>query len=202
MQALVYDIEIVKAIQMRGERRDTDIDYCKGWDDKANMGVSCIGVYDYPTDQYRVFCADNLDDFRALIAQRNVFVGFNNISFDNGVLVHHDVVIPDGRCYDILRELWRAADLGVDSFTRAHGGFGLDPTCAANFGEHKTGDGGALAPANWQRARYGSVIDYCLHDVWLTKKLFDRILACGILAHPKGGDALVLRPPAAVVPNA
>ena len=77
-------------------------------------------------------------------------------------------------------------------------GYKLESWASANFGAGKTGDG-AMAPVDWQRGRYGSVVDYCLADVWLTKRLMDRVLACGILANPNDGPAVSMQPPWSVV---
>ena len=39
---LIYDIEIVKAILKRGETSQEGIEYCGGFDDHVNAGVSVI----------------------------------------------------------------------------------------------------------------------------------------------------------------
>lgn len=194
---LVYDLEIVKAIQSRGEPREPDIDYCEGFDDKANMGISVLGVYDYVEDRYRTFCEDNWADFVDLQRQRDCLVSWNGLGFDNPVIQEAwGLSIPEARCYDLMAECKRACGHPPDAPRR---GFRLGQWAAANLGAGKTGDG-AMAPVDWQRGRYGSVIDYCLADVWLTKRLFDRVLACGILTEPNTKDpAVSLRPPWSVV---
>jgi hypothetical protein len=57
--ALVYDLEIIKAIPERDGSRLDGYDYCEGWHDHANMGVSVIGAFDYVEQRYRVFCWSN-----------------------------------------------------------------------------------------------------------------------------------------------
>jgi hypothetical protein len=190
MNAMVYDIEIVKAIQGRNEERIPGIEYCAGWQDHANMGVSVIGVYDFVSHRYRVFCKDNFDEFFALAAQRSVLVSFNGVGFDNKVLRW----IPSGAsfdlsasAYDILREIWVCLGLNPDKFYwKTHGGLGLDAVCEANYLGKKSGHG-ALAPIQWQRGEIGAVIDYCLNDVKMTKDLFEACQA-GPIANPKGGE--------------
>lgn len=197
---LVYDLEIVKAIQGRGDPRHDDIEYCDGWDDKKGMGISVCGVYDYLEDRYRVFCDDNRDEFLDLARRRKMLVSWNGIDFDNPVIAATwGAEIPDRMCYDLMRETKVACGFNPTTTMR---GFRLNDWAAANFGDGKTGDG-ALAPIDWQRGKVGSVIDYCLADVWLTKRLMDRVLACGILAQPpksgKNQPAVTLRPPWSVV---
>ncbi len=175
MNALIYDIEIKKAILGKNEEPIDGIDYCAGWHDHANMGISCICAYDYAADRYRVFMDDNYAEFAALVAARDVIVSFNGIAFDNRVCAAHGIAVPDDKSYDILVELWRAAGLGPQFAYPTHLGFGLDAACEANFGLRKTGHG-ARAPVQYQRREYGALVDYCLNDVALTKRLLDEAI--------------------------
>lgn len=180
VNGIVYDIEIVKGICNINEERLPDIEYCAGWNDHANMGISVIGVYDFVEDRFRVFCEDNLGEFFNLCAGRTNLISFNGVGFDNKVIRHvnhqHAPMFGLGDSfvmhYDLLREIWLCMGLNPDKFYwKTHGGVGLDAMCAANGLGGKTGNG-ALAPVQWQRGEIGSVIDYCLQDVKLTRDLF------------------------------
>ncbi len=197
LNALVYDIEILKGILGRQETKQEGVEYCEGWHDKKNMGVTVVGAYDYLEERYRVFCGDNAGDFLKLIAERHpLCIGFNNKAFDNEVMRATEGwdAPADDECYDILVETWLAAGLGPVYQSSGHNGYGLDAMCHVNFGTRKSGNG-AMAPVLWQRGNIGEVIDYCLNDVKLTKQLFDVILAGRPLKHPKGGPDLLLRKP-------
>jgi hypothetical protein len=194
---LIYDIEIVKAIPPKNHaNRIPGIEYCNGWHDHGNMGVSVIGAYDYLEDRYRAFCRDNFDAFQQLVDEREWIVGFNSIAFDNRVVAACELIrVPDEKSYDLLVELWRAAGLGPQYRHPTHAGFGLDAVCEANFGLKKSGHG-ALAPVDWQQGRIGSVIDYCLNDVRLTKRLLDQVLCARFLIDPRDRAAsLMMRLP-------
>lgn len=199
MKAIIYDIEIAKAIPSPHSYCEKGIKYCSGWSDHARMGISVIGAYDYVEDRYRAFCADNSDEFTALWDNRDLCVGFNNIPFDNAVIratKDADWQCPDDvHCYDLLHEIWVASGLSPTFDRKTHGGVGLDAVCEKNFGAKKSGNG-ALAPVDWQRGKYGTVIDYCLNDIRLTKKLFDLVLAGKPIINPKTGAELMLRMPA------
>lgn len=187
-EALVFDIEIAKAIPDRGRAPDPGVEYCKGWDDHAHMGIAVVGAYDYVEGRFRVFCRDNLAAFAELAARRRLAVGHNILGFDNRVLAAHGLALPAEKCYDTLVEL--AAPSGG-----RFSGLGLDALCAANFGARKTGSG-ALAPVWWQRGEVGAVVDYCLEDVRLTKLLFDRICEAGEVADPRRpGEVIRPAPP-------
>lgn len=198
MDALVYDIEIERAIRKKGEDELEGIEYCEGWRDHDGMGISVIGAYDYVTGRTRVFCKDNWEDFISLMQEREFLVGFNNIGFDNKT-IQAVLNIPrelDAWSYDILAEMWRAAGLAPTKFVfDTHSGYGLDETARVNLGHRKTGHG-ALAPVQWQRGEIGAVVDYCLQDVLLTKQLFDQVVEHGILLSPKDpNQVLKLRRP-------
>ncbi len=55
---LIYDVEIAKAVQGKGETRIDGVQYCKGWTDYAGMGVACVCAYDVNEARYRVFMQD------------------------------------------------------------------------------------------------------------------------------------------------
>jgi hypothetical protein len=188
MNAIIYDIEIKKAIQGKNEERLQDIDYCAGWHDHAGVGISCIGVYDYADERYRLFMDDNIAAFQELVNTRDLIIGFNSIPFDGAVCAANGIDVPEGKSYDILRELWAAAGLGPSFVYPTHMGFGLDAVCLANFGLRKSGNG-ALAPVDFQRARFGSLVDYCLNDVALTKRLFDKIVSGRPIVDPRNFEA-------------
>ena len=182
---LIYDIEIINAIPSSREPRVEGITYCGGWYDHANMGISVIGAYDYQEDRYRVFCEDNQEEFAHLVSTRGVFVGFNNIRFDNVVIKEAwGIDIPEIACYDILQKVWKGAGFGPEFDRRTHAGYGLDACCRANFGTKKSGHG-AIAPIAWQQGRIAEVIDYCLNDVKLTKQLLDKVIRDGYIVDPK-----------------
>jgi hypothetical protein len=192
---LIYDIEISKAIPPRSGVCEDKVEYCEGWHDHRGMGIAVIGCYDYKTDRYRVFCEDNLTDFGFLAVTQECVVGFNNNRFDDRILEAHGILIPSARSYDILQEIWRALGLGPDFHPATHAGYSLDAMCRANFKTSKTGDG-TTAPIQWQRGEIGTVIDYCLNDIHLTKRLLDRIIRTGALANPvNANNTIYLRKP-------
>jgi len=192
---IIYDLEILKAIPDRKEEPEVGIEYCEGWKDHANMGITVLGVYDYLEDRYRVFLDDNKEEFAKLLDSRGpLCVGFNSIPFDNAVLTNTPGWAVPIRCYDLLKEIWASLKLQSAFNVGIHGGLGLEAMCEANFGTKKSGNG-ALAPILWQRKQFGNVISYCLNDCSLTKQLMDRVLAGHPLINPKGGKPLLLRNP-------
>ena len=219
---LVYDIEIKNAIQGRGEKKIGGITYCDGWDDHKNMGISTVCVYDYDQDRYRAFGDDNIEEFGELICNHDIIVGFNNIKFDNAVIAAEAAKAegmlgidppaqgPDGftasikemldeKSYDILVEIWVGAGLGREFKYPGSIGYSLDAMVKENGTSSlpnigKTGNG-AMAPILYQRGEIFNVVDYCLADVWLTKKLLDLIIVDGKLISPRNGKILDIKKP-------
>ena len=196
MTAIIYDCEIIKAVPPNdGVGRMQGIEYCEGWRDFANMGVSVTGVYDYGERRYRVFCKDNLAELAKLIAERDLCVGFNSIPFDNALLLASQWPTPPAeKSYDLLRETWLADGLGPEFKYPSHIGYSLDQICEGNFGMRKSGNG-AFAPVLWQQGRIGEVIDYCLNDVRMTKAFFDCVMRGDTITSPVTGKDLLLRIP-------
>ena len=197
---IIYDCEIVKAIPPKDGAKLEGIEYCKGWRDFQNMGISITGCYDYAEDRYHVFCRDNFSKLKKLIDNRDIIIGFNSLAFDNRLCKANGLNVPDSKSYDLLVEVWKAKGLG-DKFNpdKAHEylGLGLDPLTEINLGQHKSGHG-EIAPVQWQRGEIGAVIDYCLNDVRLTKQLIDKVIETGKLKDPHKntkGQILYIRKP-------
>ena len=189
---LIYDIEIKRCILSKNEKPMVSNIVRDGWENHGGMGVSCVCCYDYLDDRYRVFLEDNMADFALLVAGRKIIVGFNNLGFDNKVLAHEgvgpyeqDLEYLNKKSYDIFEEI-RSADGGwcsLDAMVKTN-----------NLATGKTGNG-ALAPVWYQEGRIGKLVDYCMADVWLTKKLFDKILRGEALISSKTGQVINIRKP-------
>ena len=196
MNAIVYDTEIKKGILGKNEQAIPNIEYCAGWRDFENMGISCLCAHDLAADRIQVFMDDNLGRFGELLSATDLVVTFNGIGFDNRLLEANGIIVPGEKNYDILAEAWKADGLDPTSFNfNTHGGYGLDALCEANGIGKKSGHG-AKAPVWWQHGKLGQLISYCLDDVALTVELFRRIERGEALKHPKRiGEMFTLRRP-------
>lgn len=182
---IIHDHEIVKAILSKRDAKIPGIEYCKGFNDFNNMGISVTGVFDYKAGRYKVFCEDNRDELQRLYDEADVIVDFNGRKFDRPLGQANGLDFPVEKQFDLLRAIWEAVGNDPDVFDfNTHVGYGLDACCAANFGSKKTGNG-ALAPILWQQGKIGQVIDYCLNDVALTRQLFERIVVMGSIISPR-----------------
>lgn len=170
LDAIVYDCEIKNCIPT-GDRLDnimSQLRFCKGWDDFAGMGISCICVYDYGEGMFRIFLHDNLDDFAALAARREYVIGYNSSTFDDKLCEAHGIKVQT--TFDLYHEIKIAAGYKPGARIR---GYKLAEVAQINLEKGKYAEGDQ-APVLWQQRKPGTVIDYCMRDVQLTKMLFDR----------------------------
>jgi hypothetical protein len=146
----IIDVEIKKGILGRNEVPMEGIDYCSGWRDFPNMGVSVVCTFDLLTRLTRVFLEEDFDDLREYIG-KGPTGGFNTRGFDLPLLKHHGIEVDEAEHFDALWRIWEA--IGVDPARfewRTHGGWSLDNIMQSTFGLSKSGSG-AMAPVWWQQ---------------------------------------------------
>lgn len=192
---LVLDAEIKKAILKKGERPLPAIQYCDGFRDFKNMGMSILGGYQSWNEKYRVWddSQQSVDSCNSAISESEHVLTFNGRAFDGPLLSHNCVDIPESKHVDLLVAIWAAHDLGDEFRYPSHAGFGLDACALANDIPQKTGNG-ALAPVWYQEGLIAKVTDYCLHDVWITLRVA-RLCLAGHFISPKTGKTVKVKLP-------
>jgi hypothetical protein len=185
---IVFDAEIEKAISLDGIK-EPGIEYCNGFHDFENMGISVICAYDYDEKCSRVFLGDNLDDFKCLVQhtidQGEMVIGFNSIDFDNKLCAANGIRIPKKNTYDLLVEIWRSAGLPTTYNPEFHKGYSIAKCAEANRIDVDKRHDSARAPMDFQKGRIGKVIDHCMTDVMMLKRLIDQVRFVGGLYDPK-----------------
>jgi hypothetical protein len=171
---VVYDLEIKKRVE----------ECTNGWASFDEMGISVGCAFDYRTMQYRVFMDDNI---KGLVSRLNepktTVVAFNQTSFDNKLLRATGLGLkPDEDLwnYDMLVE----SRLGSQELKKpgdSRSGFKLDDHLEVIGLPRKTAHG-AAAPMMWQNGSLGTLVDYCLNDVHVERRLFEHIWEFGMLA--------------------
>ncbi|WP_159785625.1 hypothetical protein [Sodalinema gerasimenkoae] len=191
MKTLIYDLEIIRCIPSKV--RFSDFDYCEGWRDFQNMGIS-VAAYGWLDDEDpTVF--DWTDDvarssFIEAINAADIVSGFNSVNFDDHLLAANGVEAKT--TYDILFESRLAAYGSFDYQDQPEGhSYALDPICRAN-GLTKTGSG-TLAPQWWQLGEKEKVRRYCQNDVRIEREVL-RLALDGALVNPNSGQRLSVRP--------
>lgn len=165
MRIAVFDLEI-----------KTPIEKCsQGWNSHNEMGISCLCLFDYYTNRFRVFDDRSQIECLEILNTYDYVVGFNTVNFDWKVVnaTWKSKIERKSRDIDILREIWISLDLNPDVFNyKTHGGYKLDDVAWESIALRKTGDG-AHAPILYQEGRFAELVDYCLEDVRIEKTLFE-----------------------------
>lgn len=184
-RVVTYDLETLATIEEAG-----------GWECHDKLGISVLCAHDSATGQYLVFSdvmpdkwrelydVRPLAEFQKLAQSASFLVGFNSSRFDRKVVEAMGFSLPD-RDYDLLIEGWKGQGIDVNApySSETHGG-GLMDYATANLEIGKSGDG-VLAAMMWQQGKIREVIEYCLLDVRLTRRLFELIQVRGWLDNPK-----------------
>ena len=169
MRICIFDIETRKDPSELGPG---DI----GWDllKQGKGGMSAICIYDTVTNWPHVYDDFTIETIATHLEAADIIVGYSSEQFDLPVIEgiakrklnikHH---------YDIYEAIKKAtARLG---HIPRKGEYKLGVVCERTIGEKKI-DSGEHAPQLSREGRFGQLFRYCMHDVWLTKKLLEHIL--------------------------
>lgn len=190
MKILIYDSEIIKCIPDRNGYKKHGLEYCAGWNDHINMGISLIGAWLSWDNSIRIYPQSAFNKFQQAVDKSDLIVGFNSLSFDDKLCQANGIQIQTN--YDLLSEVWAAAGMPrryTYGVTRA--GYKLENLAQANLGRGKSGSG-ELAPELWQQGKQWEVVRYLTDDILLTKALFHRRSR---LIDPTDNSILCLREP-------
>ena len=188
MKTLIYDLEIVRCIPSSSARFD-GYEYCEGWRDFENMGIS-VCAYGWllgtAITAFKWRDAEPRALFFEALKEADIVSGFYSSAFDDKLLAANGMPIRTN--YDILAETRLAAYGSIEWQKQPDGAsYKLDAIAQAN-GQKKIGSG-SLAPQWWQEGLEQKVLDYCSHDVAVERKMLKMLLA-GILIDPNTGKML------------
>jgi len=200
MDHIVYDVEIAKEVNSVPGK----------WDNPEGMGFGSAVAYSYDKDQYFFFLHEQGRAGLIELLDCNKAIGFNSIKFDSRVVLGND------RRFDEAGDTWRPgtesepyviwkntdllleyikARFDYDTVGEAEGrlgdraihdgSFSLDGIAEGTFGMKKIGHG-AHAPLLYQQEKYAELLEYNLHDVRLTKLLYEFSLKHKYVVDRKG----------------
>ena len=188
---VIYDIET--------KRVPDDVD--GGWNNPEGMGFAAAVAYFYRYDRYRFYQGSAGREKLAQDLDVTTAVTFNGIRFDSKVLLGNNRYFDSIGCmtrnefccfenYDILVEYAfarfgilvdkppaTATDImSILANPAIHDGtFNLNAIANATLNMGKTGSG-AMAPELYKKKMFSKLFEYCLHDVRITRKIFEFIL--------------------------
>ncbi len=164
MDKLVIDIETKNTFAEVG-----------GQDNLRKLDASFVGVYSYDQDRYLPFYEHEFDGLGQLLQKAGLIIGFSINRFDIPVLEKYFKfnlkAIPR---LDLLEEIELALGQRVS----------LDILAKSNLGIGKTHHG-LEAVKFYREGNLEELKNYCLHDVKITKELYDLAKKQGHLMVPK-----------------
>ncbi len=147
-----------------------------GADNRAALGVSVVGVYDYAEDRFRAFREDGFGALTGLLRGADEVIGFNLIGFDWPVLAAElGGWVTELPTLDLMIEAQRALGRRVS----------LDALAQATLGGGKSGSG-LDALAYYRAGDWDRLERYCLDDVKLTRDLYEYARKHGQVFYQKG----------------
>ena len=191
---VVYDVEVVRGPdQVEG-----------GWSNPEAMGFASGVIYFFGKDRYMFLpLGEGQLDMFCTCLKNKVAVSFNGVRFDSRVLlgnargqypqldgtvvvnndqyewVEYDLLLQYVRSRFDMADVWEAEQKLGDKEIH-DGSFGLDGLSVGTLGDKKIGHG-AMAPELYAGGEYAELFAYNLHDVRLTRKLFEFAYEHGFL---------------------
>ncbi|NNF99255.1 MAG: DEAD/DEAH box helicase [Desulfobacteraceae bacterium] len=144
-----------------------------GWHRAQFMKISCVVLYDSIDGNYYEFVDGQIQQFIDHLQQLDLVVGFNIKRFDYRVLSgYSDYPFTELPTLDLLESV--SGQLGYR--------LSLDHLGKWTLGVGKTADGLA-ALRWWKEGKIGKILEYCRHDVTITRDLYMHGKAHGYLLY-------------------
>lgn len=148
-----------------------------GRDNFNDLQVSVVGLFSYAQDRYISFDEYHMAECAELLHDAECIIGFSITRFDIPVLNKH--------CNFNLFGVQRI-DLLDDIELQLGRRISLDILARTNLGTGKTHHS-LEAPTMYREGRFEELAKYCLHDVRITKELYDLARTQGYLFVPQWG---------------
>ena len=157
MRKIVFDIETSNTFSDVGSSNAADLD------------ISVLCLHDSETNEYKHFLQEDFAELWGIIEGADMLIGYNSDHFDIPLLnKYYPGDLSQIKSLDLLKEIHKSLGRRIK----------LDTVAEATLGEKKSGHG--LQALKWWRAgERQKVIDYCIQDVKVTKKIYEYALKNG-----------------------
>ena len=157
MRKIVFDIETSNTFSDVGSSNAADLD------------ISVLCLHDSETNEYKHFLQEDFTELWGIIEGADMLIGYNSDHFDIPLLnKYYPGDLSQIKSLDLLKEIHKSLGRRIK----------LDTVAEATLGEKKSGHG--LQALKWWRAgERQKVIDYCIQDVKVTKKIYEYALKNG-----------------------
>jgi len=154
-----------------------------GSTDPAKLDISVVGVYDRATDTYATYAVSEFPKLWPIIERADMLIGFNSDHFDIPLLnKYYPGDLTKIKSLDLLVEVKGALGRRLR----------LDTIAQATLGTQKTSNG-LEATKWWKEGKEDLVREYCLHDVKITKELYEYALVNKELKYVDFGEEKIIK---------
>ncbi len=148
-----------------------------GSGDPADLTIAVVGIHDSETGSYACFSEAELPRLWPILERTDILVGYNSDHFDVPLLnKYYPGDLTKLKSLDLMKEVHAVLGRRLK----------LDSLAEATLGEKKIGSG-SQSLQWWRAGEVEKVKEYCLKDVEITKRLFDRALEKGTLLYKELG---------------
>jgi DEAD/DEAH box helicase domain-containing protein len=152
MNTVFFDVETQRTFEEVGGRRNI-----------RKLGLSAAVTYSTASGSFSHYTEDMVAELVAELRAADLVVGFNVLRFDYEVLrAHTDDPLDEIETVDMLDHIHERLGFRVS----------LDNLAGATLGAAKSADG--LQAVRWYKeGRIQEILDYCQHDVEVTRRLYE-----------------------------
>lgn len=139
------------------------------FDDPQKLKVSVLSLYDYGTQQGKVYMEKELSEVFAVFEKASYLIGYNINGFDLPVLqAYYAGDVTHFATFDILDDIRNKIGRRL----------ALNDIASATLGTKKSGHG-LMAIDYYKEGKWEELKKYCMDDTMITKQLFDYGLRVG-----------------------
>ena len=148
-----------------------------GSNDPADLDISVVCIHDSADDQYKSFLEADFNKLWPILEQADMLITWNGDHFDIPLLnKYYPGDLKNIKSLDLMREAAKVLGRRLK----------LDTVGEATLGINKTAHG-SEATEMWKNGEIDRLIEYCTHDVKMTKELYDYALANSKLKYKEFG---------------
>ncbi len=165
MRKIVFDIETKNTFQEVGSNDPTALD------------ISVVCIYDSETNKYSSYLESELKNLWPILEKADVLIGYNSDHFDIPILnKYYSGDLSKIKSVDLMKEIKNSLGRRMK----------LDHIAEGTLDMNKSGHG-LQAITWWKQGEIQKIIDYCIDDVKITKKLYEYALKNGKVKYKDGG---------------
>ena len=146
--------------------------------DPADLKIAIVCIHDSETDSFDSFLVPDLPRLWPILERTDVLIGWNSDHFDIPLLNrYYPGDLTSVKSLDLMVEIQKVANRRLK----------LDAVAEGTLSDKKLDGKGGQSVIWWKAGEVDKVREYCIHDVRLTRKIFDYALEKGHIKYKELG---------------